>query len=130
MENISVVHKHGKELINLYCNSQIASLFVKPTEYWKFAMPVKLFEYMTYGKPIIAVKGTAAGDFVEKKNVGWSIEYSRTQLSDLLNRLVENKMEIIEKMDNIVKILGDNTWNARAKQVTSEMLNIKLSKKI
>ena len=32
-------------------------------------MPYKLFEYLSYRRPIIATKDTAAGDFVEKHDI-------------------------------------------------------------
>ena len=39
----------------------------------KMAMPVKIFEYLGKTIPIVATKGTAAGEFVENSGIG--LEY-------------------------------------------------------
>ncbi len=118
---IDVFHKKGNELDEIYNQSSIAVYFVKPDILWGFAMGVKLFEYIAFRKPIIAVKGTAVGNFVEKNNIGWVIEYTEDALQKLLNKL-QNKPEIIqEKIKNIEKIIPKNTWEARAKQVQKDL---------
>ncbi len=119
--NISIHHKNGKDLEDIYNISNIAILFIKATKYWKFVMAVKLFEYISYKKPIIAVKGTAVGDFVEKNNIGWVINYDEKELSDLIVFLQNNSQEIENKIKNIEKIIQDNTWEARALQVEKDL---------
>jgi glycosyltransferase involved in cell wall biosynthesis len=80
-------------------------------------MPVKLFEYISYQKPIIAVEGTAVGKFVKNNDIGWVIPYDTEALTKLLKKLQEKKTEIIEKQKNIKRILTKNTWEARALQI-------------
>ena len=115
--NINVVHKSGKELEELYKASTIATLFVKPKEYREFAMPVKLFEYIGYEKPIIATKNTLAGKFIQKNNIGWSIEYDTKKLINLL----QNLKDMEQKRQNIKKIKPLHTWEARALKVAKEL---------
>ncbi len=116
-DNITIVHKNGKELEQEYFNTDITSIFVEPIEYRKFAMPVKLFEYMSYQKPIIASQGTAVGNFVEKNNIGWTIPYNSEALTKLLRDINNNRELISEKENNILKKYNDNTWSARVKKV-------------
>ena len=119
--NIEVIHKSGDELKEFYERSDIASLFFEPSEYRSFAMPLKLFEYMQYHKPMIATKGTATGNFVEKYDIGWNINYNVNSLVEVLNNLNENKLELSNKIENITNILDNNTWKARAEQVAEEL---------
>lgn len=123
-DRISIVHKSGKELVPYFNESDICSLFFEPIEYRRFAMPVKLFEYITYKKPILANKGTATGEFVQKNDIGWNIEYSTDKLIDTLTYLKNNKNLLIEKRVNIEKIIEKNTWEARAKKVISDLTNL------
>jgi len=120
-KNILVIHKSGEELIQLYQNSDIALLFVEPLEYWSFAAPVKLFEYIGQEKPVIASIGTLAGQFVEENDIGWNIEYDEAELKDLFVSLDSARDEIFAKKQNIVKIKQQHTWEARALQVQKDL---------
>lgn len=119
--NIKIIHKSGDELKKYYLESDIASLFFQPSEYRSFAMPLKLFEYIQYNKPIITTKGTATGNFVERYGIGWNINYDVKDLVDLINYLNENNDEISIKSKNMSKIIEDNKWNSRAKQVEKDL---------
>lgn len=120
-DRINIVHESGDGLIPYFQQADILNLFVEPQKYWEFAMPVKLFDYLTYQKPIIAVKGTSSGEFVSKNNVGWTVEYSKDRLKETLFHILQNSYELKEKIDNIKIILDDNTWEARAKKVANDL---------
>lgn len=119
--NIKVVHKSGKDLDLLYENCNIASLFLKPDNYRTFAMPIKLFEYLGRGKPIIATKGTLAGDFVEKNKIGWVINYDSNELINLLNYLSDNLEEVRETQLKVTRLANNHTWKARGEQVINDL---------
>lgn len=121
-ENISIVHKNGEELKELYKNADIAMLFVKPDEYRNFAVPIKLFEYIGKEKPIIASQGTLAGKFVEENDIGWNIEYDEKALEKLFLEISNDISIIYEKKKNIQNIKQQHSWEARALEVS---LNLK-----
>lgn len=121
-ENISIVHKSGDELKELYANADVAMLFVKPQEYWEFAAPVKLYEYIGKEKPIIASKGTLAGKFVEENNIGWTIEYKEKALEKLFKKLLEELAEAKLKQENIQLLKIKHSWEARAKTVEKDLI--------
>lgn len=121
--NIKIIHKFGKELENYYNEADICSLFVKPTKYMSMAMPIKLFEYLSNGIPVIAIKNTTAGDFVKKNDCGWVIKYDKDELNKLLDDLIDNKKQIYDKAERMKYCIIENTWNDRAKQVEKDLLN-------
>jgi len=116
-----VVHLNSNELLKVYQEYHIGILFLSPIEYWKFAMPFKLFEYISFRKPVIATKGTAVGDFVEKYNIGWVTDYDESSLKHLICFLIKNKYEIECKIRNIERILPQHTWEARAHKVEKDL---------
>jgi len=118
---IDVYHLSGSQLAEVYSKSSIGILFVKPTKYWKFVMAVKLFEYISYKKPIIAVKGTAVGDFIEENDIGWALDYNEDDLRSLIVKLQNKPILIDDKIKNIEKIMHLHTWEARALQVAKEL---------
>ena len=120
--SVTVHHKNGDELSMIYESSDISIYFVKPHEFWNFAVGVKLFEYISYKKPIIAVKGTAVGDFVENNNIGWVINYDESELENLIISLQDNPSQIDEKIKSIEEIIPQNTWKERALQVQKDLI--------
>ena len=116
-ENIHIIHEQGIGLEKYYKNADIACLFIKPDIYIEMAMPVKLFEYLGHGLPMISVSNVAAADFIESIDAGWTLPHSRELLRSLLQELIDNPATIAEKRVNIKKALKDNTWEARAEQV-------------
>lgn len=116
-DNIKVLFLKGKELSEKYILNNIALLFVEPDEYRKFAMPVKLFEYIGYGLPIIATKGTLVGEFIEKEQIGWVIPYDSDEFNELIDYLSQNQKEVLAKRDNILSIRRFHSWESRAQKV-------------
>lgn len=118
---IKVVHKSGEKMRELMLNADITSLFVKPHEYWSFAVPVKLFEYLGNQKPIIASEGTLAGKFVTENNIGWTIPYNENALHDLFDNLMSEPKIYIDIKHHMHKVAKQHTWQARAKQVIQDL---------
>lgn len=114
-KNIKIVHVEEKTLEMLYAKANAFSIFVEPTEYWKFAVPYKLFEAIGNECPIIATKGTWVGDFVEKEKIGFVCDYDEKSLSDVLKNLTHATLQTM--MDNVKKIKKDNTWEMRCERV-------------
>lgn len=83
---INIVHKSGKKLESLYSNGDICLLYFPYYEYRTFGMPVKLFEYMAYHKPIIASNNCVVGEYIHN-NIGWKINYDNNELSSFLNKI-------------------------------------------
>lgn len=121
-DNIKIIHESGEEMERHLQASDVAILFVRPREYREFAVPVKLFEYLGFNKPVIASQGTLVGDFVSSNNVGWSIPYLERDLEWLLNKLLNNSAEINRVRNNVMKVSLNNTWDARTKKIEEELL--------
>jgi len=117
-DRISVIHKSGKDLDRVAMEKDLFSLMVEPTPYWEFAMPMKLFSYISYGKPIIGVSNTACGEFIEKYNVGYITEYEGNSIEELLNYIEKNyEHDYKFKESALVEAFEKNTWIARAKTI-------------
>lgn len=88
-------------------------------------MPVKLFEYLSYKKPIISTNGTATGDFVEKNSIGWCSDYSVEDLSNIFDSIYYSKEEYFNIVKNIDNIINKHTWKARAIKVVEDLTNLR-----
>jgi len=119
--NIEIVHLNGTEMEERLRLADILSLFVRPSEYWAFASPVKLYEYIGHAKPIIATQGSLAGSFVEKNRLGWNLPYSTEALIKLLTNIRENPEALIKITDHMKGLAEQHTWQARAKKVIEDL---------
>ena len=72
---------------DVYKRQDICCAFAGEGDYMRMAMPIKVFEYLGHYIPIIATKDTAAGKFIEKENLGWSIEYNQEALKQCLHNI-------------------------------------------
>lgn len=120
-ERVSIIHKSGDELNDYYLNADICMLFFASEGYRRFAMPIKLFEYIGKLTPVIAVEGSAAGTFVKKTNSGWVIPFSEESLKNLLLSIHQKPKLLKEKQKQISEIITENTWEKRAKQVVLDL---------
>lgn len=123
--NMNVVHASGDELLELYADADICSLLVEPTEYWQFAAPMKLFEYLGHGKPVVATGGTFAGDFVAENGFGWSIDYESDTIATFLRQLSANPDEVAAKSANARLLANEHTWEKRAREMESDAAKLR-----
>jgi glycosyltransferase involved in cell wall biosynthesis len=126
-QNISLVHKSGLELEQLYKQVDVCLLAVEPIAYWGFAAPVKLFEYISYGKPIIASNGTFSGGFVVDNDLGWSVDYGSGQLGALIDTLQNDRSELTRVARRVREARLQHTWVARASNVVADLVGENLA---
>jgi glycosyltransferase involved in cell wall biosynthesis len=121
---LTIVHTSDEELRKLYQTHDIALIYLKSHPYRAFAMPFKLFEAIGAGLPLLVTGDTAVGDFVKQWDCGWVIEEHPLQLTELLHRLSEHRLEIEEKAKNVRRIQQQHTWASRARQVADVLTHV------
>ncbi len=119
--NIQVVHLSGAEMEAQLQACDIAVLFVKPQEYWEFASPVKLYEYLGFQKPILASEGTLAGRFVKDQGVGWTLPYNVNSVTTLLKELSLAPALLNSVHERLKQVALQHSWLARAEQVIKDL---------
>ena len=118
-ERIKIVHGSAQELEPYYAEASLGLLFMEPNEYRRFAVPIKLYEYLGYGKPIIASEGTLAGEVVREKGIGFTIPYKEENLVALLEDLAANPQKLADVTERVQKVREEETWEARAKSAAA-----------
>ncbi len=121
-QNVRIVHSSGRALIDLYARADICILAVEPFDYWEFAVPFKLFEYLGNGKPIIASRGTYSAEFVQAEDLGWVVRYGSNELAQLLDKLSADPRLISEKAEHVRSVRLEHTWEERAQQVVRDLV--------
>ncbi len=113
---IEIVHKSGSALAQYYAQSDLFGLYWRHP-YLDFAMPVKLFESIGYGLPLLASDGTEAARFIAREGAGW-LASTAEEFGNLLAHLRDNRQEIAQVRRHIIDdVRPRHTWQARAKTV-------------
>ncbi len=115
---LSIYHVSGdEELASFYKKADVALLAAPNTEYRNFAVPVKIFEYISYGKPVLVTNCYETEKAVLENQVGWSVPDNASSVCRKIFFLYENQKEIYEKRSFCKKACMHNSWVNRAKEV-------------
>ncbi len=125
---VRILHHSAAELAEDYRTADIASLFLGPSEYFAMAMPIKLFEAIGYGVPVLAREGTAAGDFVAREGVGW-VASGLEEARAILRRLAGNPGELEAMRRKVREAAPRHSWAERARQVARDAEQVRSGRK-
>lgn len=121
-DRIKIIHESGNELDKIAISADMFSLIVEPTSYWEFAIPMKLFSYISYGKPILGVSNTACGEFIEKNNIGYTTKYNEENIKNILKYVEKNYSKDYDRMKLAMsEAFENNTWEKRAYAVVRSL---------
>ena len=129
-EWLEVHHTSGDGLIPLYERASLG-LVVPRTDiqYNHFAVSVKVFEYMSYGLPVIATNSKALAEIINNESVGYTAESTVEGLALKIQQLLNNPDEYYRICNNIYEsLMTRHLWKHRVDQIISELTE-KLQKK-
>lgn len=122
--NISIVHKSGKDRDELYRWATVCYVAMDPEPYGAFASPVKLYEYITRGKPILATDNTLVSRVVHDNEIGWSTPNDVDSIRAMLQHLEHHPQEVARARIQCEKVRQTHTWQARARQVVTDLTGL------
>ena len=115
--SVTITFASGEELVPLYQDSDIAIAVLGDEEYLAFSMPVKVFEAISFGVPLIVSAGLkVTAEMVEREKLGWVVE-NPAEFNQLLQRLVDDPAELEEKRQHVIAVRERHSWEARAREV-------------
>lgn len=117
-EWLHIHHLWGENLGQVYHRSDMALIPLRKNVYNDMAMPVKLFEYLSYGLPIVTTNCTEVADFVQRNRIGIVVQDNPLSLAEGVLRLVRDQDLYRELERNVRQTLENgNLWTDRAAQV-------------
>ena len=123
---LEVVHTSGDQNLKpLYERADIAILTAPRSFYRDFAVPIKLFEYMSYLKPMLVTDCTETARVVEENRVGWITKDDVASIVAKLEELCDHPQEIISVREHMKEAREKNLWDCRAKKVIRDLEQIR-----
>ena len=124
-DRIRVVHKSSAELQPYYEEADVFCCCLEANEYTRLAMPIKTFEAISYGVPVMMTEGIAAGELIAREACGWVVSNDAEAYAVLLARLRDDPEDVRQKTKNTLAIAPAHTWESRARQVAEDLTNLK-----
>lgn len=118
--NVNVIFLQGDEMRREMRNHEISMMYYPPNPYRKFAIPVKLYESICEGIPVISDGHSYLSDIIRQENMGW-IADSQENLTELLNTLSAQKGHVYDMALKTTESAKLNTWAVRARKVECEL---------
>lgn len=118
------IGKSGKEeLKEIYDKSKYAILSLIPGGYMDLAVPIKIFEYISYEKPIISTDCKEISKIITKYNIGKISNPNSEDLSKGIIEMVSDDEAYRKYKENIKhKALKESLWTNRTSAVIETLL--------
>ena len=121
---LNVLHLSGDRLKEIYNKSDFAIIPRTRNPYFDFSMPVKLFEYMSYGKPVVVTDCTEMASFVKRNEIGLVAEDNAESLAQSIIELYNSPEKLNEFRKNIRQsLLTENLWKHRINTIEEALLS-------
>ncbi|MBF7096121.1 glycosyltransferase [Alkalibacter mobilis] len=120
---LSIISAKGDELADVYNKSDLAVIPLKRSEYNDLAVSVKLFEYMSYGLPVVSTDCTEMARIINENNIGVVVEADPDSMADAIIKLYDDrdKLESLKKQ-TISALASKHLWEHRVKSIEDSLL--------
>lgn len=120
---VEIHQASGNELEPLYYSSSVAiSALRKEYPYSDLCVPVKIFQYLSYGLPQIAVNVKSVANILKTERIGYAIDPTPTAMADAVEDILDDPQkygEITEQLHE--RLVKNNLWVHRVQKVISDL---------
>lgn len=123
---LEVHHTSGDGLTELYRRASVGLVVHKKHAYNRYAIPIKTFEYMSYGLPIVSVDVESLAMFIRQEGVGKVVDASPAAYADGIQQILQDP-ESYQGYAAAVRqsLFEKNLWVHRVRQVTADLTGAK-----
>ncbi len=117
---LHIHHLSGDALHEIYRKSDLAIIPLLKNVYNDIVMPMKMFEYLSHGLPIVATNCTETANFIIHNQVGLIAEDNAESLAEKILQLMSDPELYRELRRNVRRTLENgNLWTDRARLVAN-----------
>jgi glycosyltransferase involved in cell wall biosynthesis len=118
--NVTVRHAAGAELAPLLTAADLALLWYDPHPYRRLALPVKLYEALGFGLPVISFGDNPVSRFVTAHRAGWVAEATAGEA--FWTTLLADLPALAAAKERVRVLRQEHTWEARARTAAAILL--------
>jgi len=114
--------KTYNEMPQLLANAYMTTIPIPKIPHNDFAMPLKLFDYMSAGRPVIATDCTAQAEFIKRNQIGIVTEDDPKSFAEGMATLIEDRDLAMKCGQNgLQSIISRHSWQHRAGELVEIM---------
>ncbi|MCB6607645.1 glycosyltransferase [[Clostridium] symbiosum] len=122
---LEIRHTTEDKLSSVYHIADVGVISMSNRDYTNLAMPIKTFEYLAYGLPIVATPCYEVKKLVEKHDIGIiAKDFNPVSLAYAVKGVLEDENLYYQYRRNISKFLENNYWTSRALHVREDAKKI------
>lgn len=121
-EFITFKNASYNELNNILSLAQITVIPLPKIPHNDFAIPVKIFDYMSFAKPIVATNCTSMANFINSNEIGITTNDNPQDFAHGILKMLDD-LNLAERcgQNSISLIKNGNSWDDRAKSLLNIM---------
>ena len=119
--NVTIHHVEGEDLVRLLKTCHVSVQNYNTQSYRAMALPLKLFEAVTFGLPMVTLSGTATSRFVQENQFGWVVDSSSNSDVAIFRKLSANFEEVQRVAQHVRDHRHEHTWEQRARKIVAAL---------
>ena len=121
-EWLTIAHSSSEGLYSYYREADFAICSHRKNIYHDFCMPVKLFEYFSYEKPVIATNCNEINNIIIPNNLGICGEDNAESLAKCIMKGYSSDFDYNTVVSNVKRYRDENTWTKRTQKIGETLL--------
>lgn len=120
---LEIHHASGKELEAFYARASLGLLTLPPNEYTQMAVGTKLFQYISYGLPVLSTDTAAMKSLIEENAFGRTAPYDVQAFAAAAKALLDDAEALRRFRQSALKSLTEkHLWVHRVDQIAADLL--------
>lgn len=120
---LSIYHVSGKSLEPLYEQSDLGLLTLTENAYSNLAIGTKLFQYLSYGLPVLSTDVEAMSSIITENNFGEVAEYDAELFAKAIREILSDDNKLNDYRQAIKeKITNNHLWVHRVDQIIDDLI--------
>jgi glycosyltransferase involved in cell wall biosynthesis len=118
-------HQPQRELKRFYAAADVLLMPFPHTEHYAFFMsPLKMFEYMMSGIPMIVTELPSVRDILSEREAVFAKPGDVSSLADAITSIIQHPQESRARADAAKQLSTRYTWMERATRIASWLKNV------
>lgn len=122
---LKLYHAFGKELEPLYALASLGLLTLSPNEYTQMAVGSKLFQYISYGLPVLSTDAAAMKSLIDENEFGRTAPYEAHAFAAAVKAMLDDQESLLYYQKKAIRNLRKkHLWVHRVDQIADDLLGL------